>query len=64
MKADVASRRVETKMEERERVWSQGGQVTNFDLLETQKHMAFLIWYLALTSRIDNYPHHKIADQP
>ena len=36
MKADVASRRVETKMEERD-VWSQGGQVTSLDLLETSK---------------------------
>ena len=36
MKADVASRRVEAKMEERD-VWSQGGQVTNLDLLETSK---------------------------
>ena len=36
MKADVASRRVEAK-NGRERSWSQGGQVTNLDLLETSK---------------------------
>ena len=36
MKADVALRRVEPK-NGREKVWSQGGQVTNLDLLETSK---------------------------
>ena len=36
MKADVASRRAEIKMEER-MSGSQGGQVTNLDLLETSK---------------------------
>ena len=34
-------------------VWSQGGQVTNLDL---QKHMAFHIWYMALTFRHVNCP--------
>ena len=63
MKADVASRRVEAKKEERS--WSQGGQVTNLDLLESsRKHMVFQIWSMALTSRPDNYPHHKTWDQP
>ena len=33
---DVASRKVETRMEETG-VWSQGGQVTNLDLLESSR---------------------------
>ena len=49
---DVASRRVETKMEET----VSGARVVRWPTLTLQKHMAFLIWYMALTFRQVNCP--------
>ena len=52
MDFDVTSRRVETRMEET----VSGARVVRWSTLTFRNHMAFLIWYMALTFRQVNCP--------